>query len=140
MDAVGRAEVAAGGDGGEDGFGARVGGEGGGFGPTAEHDAFSAEAEAGPEFLGDERRVGVEELEDALDRVVQRGQRAGTAWGVYGKVGFRDFDKAVAEIAPDEVVECLGDVAEFIGLVALVDAADGVFGCADFVVHKSISS
>ena len=86
------------------------------------HEAVSAKTESAPEFLGDKWRVGMEELEDAFDGVIQRGQCPSAARGVSGEIRLRDFDEAVAEIPPDEVIERLGDIAETVGFVAFVYA------------------
>ena len=66
----------------------------------------------------------MQELEDAFDGVIQRGQCSCAARGIGGEVRLRDLDESVAKIPPDEVIEGLGDVAEAVGFVAFVDALD----------------
>ena len=67
----------------------------------------------------------MEQAKDLLDGVVERGERPCAARGICSEVCLCNFDKAVAEITPNKIIEGLGNIAETIGLIAFVDALNG---------------
>ena len=67
----------------------------------------------------------MEQAKDLLDGVVERGERSGAARGIRSEVRLRDLDKAVAEISPNKIIECLGNIAESVGLITFVDTLNG---------------
>lgn len=101
----------------------------GGGGPSCELDCFlpGGKSQPVPEFFGQEGGEGVEETQDAVKGVVDRCQGAPAARGVVAEeFAFCHFDEAVAEIAPDEVIESLCDFVEAVFGIGGVNLPDGL--------------